>query len=71
MYFPPAVVLNRCDKSVGCCTRSGYSCGPAETEDVTVTFKAVSVGKRQSNEDFKFVNHTKCECLPSDFDAPR
>ena len=67
MYFPPAVVLHRCDKSVGCCTRPGYTCAPAKTEDVTVQFRVFSVNKMHTIEEFSFVNHTSCECESSDY----
>lgn len=71
VFVPSMTVLHRCDAGAGCCLNGDrYACGPAETEDVKLTFH---VTYAVATADFKkgtvlfdtiiAQNHTRCSCI--------
>lgn len=68
-FFPPYIVLHRCDSGSGCCFQvSGnlqFKCLPTKEERLIITFRFVS--SYETDTPFQLgkttvVNHTACEC---------
>ncbi|KAK4026615.1 Uncharacterized protein APZ42_017287 [Daphnia magna] len=60
IYLPHAAVVQRCDKSIGCC-KTGHRCSPAEEEEVTFIAEEFLRGKKMKKE-VVLTNHLRCEC---------
>ena len=69
VYLPHALVVSRCDKSVGCCN-PGQTCSPVEEEEVPFTVETFNRGKKHRKV-ITLINHLKCQCQSSVHDSPR
>lgn len=70
VYLPPAALVHRCDKSVGCCSVSHQQCSVAVEELVTFVFEEILRGRKRKKE-IVLTNHVRCQCRSVSWDAPR
>ena len=69
-YLPHALVVSRCDRSIGCCN-PGRVCSPVEEEEIAFEVQEISAFRAIGRTEITLINHLKCECLSSVQDAPR
>jgi hypothetical protein len=60
IYLPHAAVVQRCEKSIGCC-KTGHVCTSAEEEEMTFIVEEFLRGKKMKKE-VVLSNHLRCEC---------
>ncbi|XP_057376654.1 uncharacterized protein LOC130697877 [Daphnia carinata] len=60
IYLPHAAIVQRCDNSIGCCTKDHFYT-PTKEEKVTFTFHEFLNGNEVKRE-ISLTNHLHCEC---------
>jgi hypothetical protein len=60
IYLPHAAVVQRCEKSIGCC-KTGHVCTSGEEEEMTFIVEEFLRGKKMKKE-VVLSNHLRCEC---------
>ena len=62
IYIPNAAVVDRCDRTVGCCKQPGHMCTEMKGEDIIFTFQVVD-GRKSQKIEVPIRNHLKCRCV--------
>ena len=69
LYLPHALVVNRCERSIGCC-KPGQICSSVEEEEITFEVQAITPRREKLMKQITLTSHVKCECQNSQ-DPPR